>query len=503
MAVQLTAHRLLFRATAILLPLLAAFATPPARSATYDTVIANGRVMDPASGLEGERNIGIRKGRIVAISTKPLNGSRIVEARGLVVAPGFIDLHSHAQDPQANLYQAHDGVTTALELEMGVYPVAKWYEQLAGKMLINYGASVSHTVARAAPILGLELIQQSTDPYAAGLVSADTIGKLAATSLTPAQNQVMAAALQRGLDEGALGIGMAIQYIAGADRTEIYRGFEVAARAGTTVFVHQRSAGLLPPDSIDSLQELLADSLATGASLHVCHIGSSGLRQAPMMIEMIDAARRHGLDVTTEVYPYSAAMAVYGSPLLRGDWRERFGIDYGDLESVRTHERLTQESFERGRATTPDDPIVVHLTPQDIVDYAVAHPSVMIASDAVDVGRHPRTAGTFSRVLGRYVRERHALTLMQALAKMTILPAQRLEKFAPQMARKGRLQVGADADVVVFDPHTVMDAATFEKPAQFSQGIVHVLVNGVAVVQDGRSVENVFPGQPVRRAVAR
>jgi len=216
---------------------------------------------------------------------------------------------------------------------------------------------------------------------------------------------------------------------------------------------------------------------------------------------MIDAARNRGLDVTTEVYPYAAAMAVYGSPLLRGDWRERFGIDYGDLESVKTHQRLTQAEFEHGRAETPDEPIVVFLTPQETVDYAVAHPGVMIASDAVDVGRHPRTAGTFSRVLGHYVRERGALTLMDALAKMTIMPARRLERSVPQMAHKGRLKVGADADITVFDPATVMDVATFEKPAQFARGILHVLVNGVAVVKEGRTVDDAFPGQPVRRQV--
>jgi N-acyl-D-aspartate/D-glutamate deacylase len=235
--------------------------------------------------------------------------------------------------------------------------------------------------------------------------------------------------------------------------------------------------------------------------VHVCHIGSSGIRQVAMMIEMIDGAQSHGIDVTTEVYPYAAGMAVYGSPLLADDWQARYGIGYADLESVKTHERLTEETFKRGRAETPDEPIVVFMTSQELVDIAVVHPSVIIASDAVDAGRHPRTAGSFSRVLGRYVREQHALTLMQALGKMTIMPAMRLEKAVPQMAMKGRLKVGADADITVFDARQVLDLATYAEPAQFSQGIIHVLVGGVAVVSDGRTVENAFPGQPVRRPV--
>jgi hypothetical protein len=125
--------------------LLTAFSLPQASAASYDTVIANGRVMDPDTGLDAVRNLGIADGRIAAISSKRLTGRRTIDAHGLVVAPGFIDLHSHAMDPLSNVYQAHDGVTTALELELGVYPVGKWYESMAGKMVINYGATVSQS----------------------------------------------------------------------------------------------------------------------------------------------------------------------------------------------------------------------------------------------------------------------------------------------------------------------------------------------------------------------
>jgi dihydroorotase len=474
-------------------------ADPPA---ACELVLANGRVMDPQSGLDGVRHVGISGGRIVAVSEAPLTGRETIDVSGLVVAPGFIDLHSHAQDPASSLYQAHDGVTTALELELGVFPVGEWYREQAGRRPIHYGATVSHTSAHAAAILGMDLVASSTDPLAAGGITRETAREVANTTLTEAQIGTLRAALKRGLDEGALGIGMAIQYLPGVDTREVFRTFQTAAANRVPMFVHARNAGFLHPDSIDSLQELLADAAATGAPLHVVHIGSSGLAQAPLMIEMIDAARSRGLDVTTEVYPYGGGMAVYGSPLLTGPWRERFGIDYDDLQSVKTGERLTRETFERGVAETPEDPIVVHLTPEDTVDYAVAHPTVMIASDAVEVGPgrgHPRTAGTYSRVLGRYVRERQALTLMQALAKMTIMPARRLEASTPQMARKGRIRIGADADITIFDPERIIDRATYEEPMQFADGIVHVLVGGTFVVRAGTTVESVFPGEPIRR----
>lgn len=141
----------------------------------------------------------------------------------------------------------------------------------------------------------------------------------------------------------------------------------------------------------------------------------------------------------------------------------------------------------------------MHLMKPEWIQKAMATPFVMIASDGMPYapGAHPRSAGTFSRVLGVYVRENKTLTLMQALAKMTIMPAKRLEPIAPAMKNKGRLRIGADADVTVFDPDRVKDMATFEKGLSFSAGIDHVLVNGAAVVRDGATVPNAYPGRAI------
>ncbi|HET6593391.1 MAG TPA: amidohydrolase family protein, partial [Xanthomonadales bacterium] len=240
----------------------------------------------------------------------------------------------------------------------------------------------------------------------------------------------------------------------------------------------------------------------TGAGLHIVHIGSSGGSRVPLLLEMIDAARGNGIDVTTEIYPYTAWSTFVGAALFDGDFRRNLAIDYGDIELPSTGERLDRQRFEHLRAEAPQTIIVGHGMRESNVTAAVAHPGVMIASDGMwyqDGRAHPRGAGTFSRVLGRYVRELGALGLMEALGKMSYLPAKRLERAVPQMQRKGRIEVGADADLVVFDPQRITDRATFEEPALPSEGMQHVLVNGVFVVRDGEAQKDRYPGLPVRR----
>jgi dihydroorotase len=256
-----------------------------------------------------------------------------------------------------------------------------------------------------------------------------------------------------------------------------------------------RNGGPVEPGVVDALQEMIADAAATGASVHVVHITSMGLRETPLCLEMIRGARARGLDITTEAYPYTAGMTDLGSAIFAEGWQQRQGgIGFGDLQWAATGERLTAESFARYRKQ--GGMVAIHSIPEDIVRLAMADPMVMIASDGIleDGKGHPRAAGTYARVLGRYVREQHALTLMDALRKMTAMPAERLA-----LQSKGRIAVGADADVAVFDPARAVDRAAFDKPAQYSEGIEYVLVGGIAVVNRGELVEGVAPGRGVRR----
>lgn len=473
-----------------------------ASAADYDLVIAGGRVIDPASGRDEIANVGINGGTVAAISTAALEGKHRIDARGLVVAPGFIDLHAHGQDPLAERFQLLDGVTTAIDMEIGTAPVSALYRRMEGKALINFGASASHICAR------LEVMSDKhCGSTVEGQVTADPA--MLVKGATPEQESRIVEVLDREVAAGALGYGIGLEYVPGAGRREIFRVFQGAARTKAPVFVHVRSRPLDQASGVPTAvaQEVLADAATTGASLQIVHVASTGLRDTPVILELIRGARSRGVDVTTEAYPYTAGSTAIGSNFFADGWQERNGgADYGDIQWPATGERLTKETFDRFRAEQPEAAVVIHIIPSEVVDRAIADPLVSIASDGMPwttEGEHPRGAGTFSRVLGRYVRERKLLDLPAAIAKMTIMPARRLEAVSPQMARKGRIAEGADADITIFDPAKIRDRATFEKPMQASTGIAYVLVGGQVMAHNGRVTANRFPGQAIRSSLSR
>ncbi|MEO0425412.1 MAG: amidohydrolase family protein [Pseudomonadota bacterium] len=465
----------------------------------YDLVIAGGRVMDPETGLGAVRNIGIRGDRIAEISEGPLQGRMAIDAHGLVVAPGFIDLHAHGQTNAANEYQARDGVTTALELEGGAPFLRQWLASREGKALINYGATASHFMGRALTMPAFSApIRRYEQQLAAAGADEEPVADLFESAGASAYEAVadgafvkLDAALVKELEAGALGIGLLVGYQPGASWQEILHLFEFAAAHDTPIYVHVRDPG------VRGIQEMIANAAATGATAHVVHVNSMALGDIEHALDLIEGAQTRGIDVTTEMYPYTAASTYLESSLFDGDWQGRLSIGFGDLQWQDTGERLTADTFARYREQ--GGVVIIHMMKERWIEAGIARPSTIIASDGMPYapGAHPRSAGTFSRVLGRYVRERGSLDLMSALAKMTLLPAQRLERMAPAARGKGRLQVGADADITVFDPATVIDTATFEGGLSFSQGIEHVIVNGVPVVSSGESVQGVMPGRPL------
>ena len=442
---------------------------------TYDVVLQNGRVMDPESGLDAVRSVGINGNKIAAVSASPLHGKLEVDARNLVIAPGFIDLHQHSQTPEAYGFKAMDGVTTALELEVGVFPVSEWYAARAGKSIVNFGASSGHIPARMA-------IMHDTG----GLLPRDAAMNRAATA---EEQKAVASAVQKGLDEGGLGMGMGIVYTPTASPDEILNLFYLAAKFKRPVFVHMRATG----NVISALQEVITDAAASGAPLHVVHINSSSTAKTPEALHIIEGVRARGLDVTTEAYPYTAGMTEIASARYAG--LENQPPEYfATMLWPPTGERLTKESFLRYRKQGGF--VAQFNNTEDMVRLAIANPMVMIASDGIS--EHPRSAGTYARVLGKYVRQEKALTLMDAIRKSSLLPAQRLETMSPQMRQKGRIKPGADADLSVFDANTVIDRSTFEKPLQYSEGFRYVLVGGTFVVRDGKLLASATPGQGIQ-----
>ena len=467
-------------------------AREPARAEgeTYDVVIANGRVMDPESGLDAVRNVGISGGKIRAISSGALKGKQTIDAKRLVVAPGFIDLHQHGQDAENYAAKAADGVTTALELEVGVADVDRWYGEREGKALINFGASVGHIPVRMVVMHDPGQLLPS--------------GDAAHREATPEEIEQIMSLLEKGLQRGALAVGVGPAYTEAATNWEIVEAFRVAAKYHASCHVHIRGGApnaTANAGNFSGFEEAIAAAAITGAPLHIVHIQSTGGPNVVHELQMISEARLRGLDVTTEAYPYTMGMTSIQSALF--DHKENEPDSYfAGLLWPATGEHLTRDSFLRYRKE--GGMIIVPSNTQENIDAAIESPLTMIASDgALFNGKgHPRTAGTYARVLGHYVREEKALDLMTALKKMTLMPAQRLEKRAPVFQDKGRIRVGADADITVFDANLVIDKATYEKPLQYSEGIPFVLVNGVPVVKDGKVVEGVFPGHGERAPIA-
>ena len=459
--------------------------TPIVSAQQYDLVLESGRVMDPETGLDAVRNVGIRDGKIVRISSEALNGRRVIHAAGLVVAPGFIDLHQHGQEMESQRVKALDGVTTALELEIGAPDVAQFLKTKEGHSLIHYGTSASHAAARAlvfgAPLPPGEILPKS--------------GSATDQPATPEQIMRIEQRLRSELDAGGLALGMGIQYIPGATRLEVIDMFRLAAERRVPVYTHVRSSSRVDPgSSIESVSEVIAASAITGASLHIVHINSSCLRDAPECLSMVEGARSRGLDVTTEAYPYIAGMTYINSALFNPGWQEKEGgISYGDLVLPNTGEHLTKERFDELHNSSNPQTVLVFANTQEVLDKVIPHPLVMIASDGFQ--GHPRNAGTYSRVLAQYVREKGTITLMDALRKMSLMPAEMLERSTPVARQKGRLQEGADADIVVFDAATISDHATFEKPMEPSVGVHYLFVAGTVVVNEGKIVPDVFPGR--------
>jgi dihydroorotase len=443
----------------------------------YDLVIVNGRVIDPESGLDGIRHVGIRGDRVAAISETALAGRATIDARGLIVSPGFIDLHRHGHGDNSYRYQVRDGVTTSLELEVGTADVDAWYRQFAPGRLVNYGVAAGHIPARMR-VLGDSGVFLPT-------------GAARGAATVPQMLEIVGL-VERGLAQGAVAVGMGLAYTPEASAMEVLQTFRAAAKHHAPVHIHLRGG-------MSSLIEAIGVAAIAHAPLHVVHVNSTGGANVTHFLQAIDDARRNGLDVTTEAYPYTAGATRIESALY-DNWERWPDARFQSLQWAATGERLTRETFRKYRAQGGS--VISHSNTEEALVVALASPLAMIASDGGrserDEPTHPRASGTFARVLGKYAREQGTLTMREALRKMTVAPARRLEGRVPEMKDRGRIRIGAFADITVFDSARVIDRSSYENAAVFSEGIRHVIVNGTPVVHDGAIVAGRAPGRPIR-----
>lgn len=473
----------------------------PSMAAEHDLVINGGRVIDPTNNVNERANIGVANGKIAAVSEKALAGRHVIDATGLVVSPGFIDLHSHAVTTQGQHFQAHDGVTTALELEAGFYPIDHINKLLINKAAINYGASVSHLAVRQR-VIGNVLQAHPLLPSTADIADTAPNKKAAYVDLAnDDQIAQMESLLDAGLSAGGLGIGLLIDYLSVAiSDVELAMVFDVAARHKAPVFTHIRRG--LPGDQ-SGLIEVIREAQRSGAALHICHLNASAMGGVEQFLQTIQNAQARGVDVTTEAYPYNAGSTTIGAAVFGRDWQRIFAIEFLDVEWSATGERLTAETFAEKRETEPDGLVIHHYGREEWTRQALQSPGVIVASDAMPItkattGIHPRGIGTFSRFLSRYSKDGDAegtLTLYEAIAKITSLPAERLASVAPIFDNKGHLAVGADADITVFDPKRITDLATYQHPISHSEGVEFVVVNGQLVIANGKRLPGSHPGQ--------
>ncbi|MEU7023863.1 amidohydrolase family protein [Streptomyces sp. NPDC046203] len=504
----------------------------PNEPGPYDVVLVGGRVVDPEKRLDETLNVGITGGRIAAVSDQPLDGAKTIDAAGLVVAPGFIDLHAHGQQLPAAWMQAFDGVTTALELESGLLPIEVFYDKVAEQgRPINYGASVAWTYARIAEKEGLEPNGELT-----WFQDAFSLDKWQNSLADDEEVKNIIDSVEKGLEQGGLGIGINAGYAPGYGRKEYYALAKLAAKHKVPTFTHVRYLSVKEEKSgFEALGELISLAATTGAQMHICHLNSVAGRDIEDCAQLIADAQERGVPVTVESYPYGACSSTVGAEVFRGEWLERWGVD--DASAMeRDGVPLDQDEIDRLQKKEPGAVIVMHfLRPDkksedaDMLNRSVLYPGSAIASDAMPwVGAdgeliegdvwplpegafaHPRSAGCFSRFLDGWVDKANKgsepvapgkLSLLDAIDRMTLVPARILEDSVPQMRRKGRIRVGADADLVVFDLATVKDNATYTEPAQCSSGFRHVLVNGTSIIENGERIAEARPGRPIRRRV--
>ena len=481
----------------------------PAGAQNYDLVILNGRVMDPETGYDAVANVGVRGGEITVLTQDEITGKETIDAGGYVVAPGFIETHNHWQRVMGYKIALRDGVTTSFDLEYGTLgsKVADWYAEREGKTQMNYGTASSHEAARAAV---LDNCPQAYDAPTA----LDCRAKFSGWSDTVpslGQGNEILRIIDQGVADGAIGVAATLGYFRnGATAREVFEVQKVSARYGRQYGAHNRYTVGNRTTEPNGAQEIIANGVALGAPVLVCHYNNAGW---PLIHEIILNLQDRGYNVWGEIYPYTAGQTNAGAVFLQPEtFEDQLGYEYDKaIADPVTGKFYSREEFLDTAKNDPGKEILFYKQPEENVEKWLRLRGVALANDALMAidhdapwdtayneleGLHPRTAGARGLAL-RYAREK-GIPLMDVLRQLSYVSAKHLGDMGLEsMQKRGRLQEGMLADIVVFDPETVTDNSTYEEGWKPTTGMAAVIVNGTVVVSDDQ-VLAVYPGQPVR-----
>lgn len=444
---------------------------------TYDIVIKGGTIYNPSTEHElKDYNIGIIGSKVKKITKETLKGNEEIDATGLVVSPGFVDLISYDPNYVGIELKVLDGVTSNLAMHGGTEDATSWYRAWGNNgVLTNFCAS-SFITRQRWPIIGYGVDNKITKE--------EDINKLV--------NNV-----RKNVEAGALGISFSLEYIPGIDM-ELKPLLELANEYNLPTFYHLRYSD--EERGLEGIQEVIDLGKETGAIIHVMHINSTGgTFVMDKALDMVRQAKDDGLDITSCFYPYDFWATYLGSARFRPGWQDRFKITYEDLQIGGTDIRISKETFDKYRGQNPL--VAAHGSmPESELIMLLKDPDTMIGSDTIiepHFNNHPRGAGTYSRVFGKYVREEQVLSIMDAIKKVSYFPSKRMESSAPSMKYKGRIEIDSDADITIFNPDTIIDKSTVKKTNAPSIGVEYVIVNGVIVKNTEGIVKGVKPGKPI------
>lgn len=485
----------------------------------FELVINNGRVLDPESGLDATRSIGIRNGKIAAISKSPLAGKSVINAGGDIVGPGFIDFHAHGDSLLSGRLQAFDGVTTAIEGEVGQLPVSKAYENAAAQgRATNYGWTASWGLARMQVLGGI-----TPDGTLASQIEGRKNKKWVQTA-SPKQEDAILALVEESLDQGALGIGLITGYAPEARHEEIQKVSRMAARHQVPIMTHQRFwGGSDPGGDVAAVQEIIANAITTGAHWYVSHISLATVKTTQSMIA---AAKAKGANIHIEALAAETGSTFLGAEFLAPEELPQFSRGFVPSDILYYGKPIPNED-ELVRLRQQDPSALIFLLHRDSVNnlehraaqkQSFDFPGTVLASDGMpwmdrqgnfipgdtwplpeEAWAHPRSQATYTKFLELWVREWQEFTLMDAFRLGAYNPAKALEDDVPALKNKGRIKVGADADLVIFDLDNIKVKATLQNPLPHSEGMSYVIVNGTPVIKNGELDIDAKPGRPVRR----